>query len=65
MNTVYNPDGTVTVHSPGDYSLSEIRSEAALRFAHEHGTAVDWPALVRTTELGADAFAATYALAGV
>lgn len=65
MTTVYNPDGTVTVHAGGNYRLSDLRSEAALRFAHEHGKAVDWPALVRTTELGRDNFAATFVLGGV
>ena len=65
MNTVHNPDGTVTVNAAGHHRLSELADAAALRFAEEHQTAVDWPSLVGTTELDADHYAATFALAGV
>ena len=64
MHTVHNPDGTLTVTAPGHHRLSELRDHAALAFATILERAVDWPALVRTTELAGDSFAATFTLPG-
>lgn len=62
MTTTHNPDGTVTVTAAGHHRLSELRDHAALAFATILERAVDWPALVRTTELPGDSFAAVYEL---
>lgn len=62
MHTTQNADGTVTVTAAGHCTLSELRDAAALEFATARETAVDWPTLVGTRELGPDSFLATFAL---
>jgi hypothetical protein len=62
MNATQNADGTVTVTAAGHYRMSELLDAAALEFAAARETAVDWPTLVGTRELGPDSFLATFAL---
>ena len=65
MTTTYTAPGVVTVTAPGAYLMSEIRDEAALRFAEELARPVDWPTLADVTETPAGDFIATYVLEGV
>ena len=64
MTTTYAP-GAVTVTAPGTYLMSELRDEAAQRFAEELERPVGWPTLADVTETPAGHFLATYVLAGV
>jgi hypothetical protein len=64
VSTTYRP-GVVEVTAPGVYRLSELRDEAAQRFADELERPVDWPTLVGTRETGPDAFVASFALEAV
>jgi len=63
MTTTYAP-GVVTVTAPGHYRLSELRDEAALRFAEELQRPVDWPTLAGTGETVDGMHRATYVLEG-